>query len=274
LFSATPAKSKKFYWLISFNIAFNKNRVVSLVPPENNPTPASGNAFPRFGDHVSIQHIVGLPYAQIVGRPYRRDSAGNIVYDANGFPSKNGVIPVPLGSAIYKTTGGFSNEFNYNNFFLSFLFDFKYGAKIYSGTNLLHYYLGHHIKTLEGRESGYLGNGVTEEGKPNMKSVSAQDYFKEISFGQQQVSEEFVYDASFIKFRSISFRYSIDPSVFKKGVIKALTISVVARNISTIVKHTPNIDPESNLNNTNAQGLELSGYPAVRSIGFNVNVKF
>ncbi|MEP7145182.1 MAG: hypothetical protein ABI707_20015 [Ferruginibacter sp.] len=40
------------------------------------------------------------------------------------------------------------------------------------------------------------------------------------------------------------------------------------------MKHTPNIDPESNLNNTNAQGLELAGYPAVRNYGFNVNVKF
>lgn len=274
LFTATPVKSKKISWQSSFNIAFNKNRVLALVPPENHPTPVSVDAFPRFGDYVSIQHIVGLPYAQIVGRPYKRDSAGNIVYDDNGFPSHENVLPIPLGSAIYKTTGGFSNEFNYNNFSLSFLFDFKYGAKIYSGTNLLHYYLGHHIKTLEGRESDYIGRGVTEDGKPNMKGVDSQNYFKELSFGQHQVSEEFVYDASFIKFRSLSFGYSVGPSVLKKGIIKALTITVVARNIATLMKHTPNIDPESNLNNTNAQGLELSGYPVVRSIGLNVNVKF
>jgi hypothetical protein len=48
----------------------------------------------------------------------------------------------------------------------------------------------------------------------------------------------------------------------------------VARNVATLVKHTPNIDPETNLNATNGQGLELSGYPAQRNIGFNVNVKF
>jgi hypothetical protein len=39
------------------------------------------------------------------------------------------------------------------------------------------------------------------------------------------------------------------------------------------MKHVPNIDPESNLNATNGQGLELSGFPAFRSYGFNVNVK-
>ena len=87
---------------------------------------------------------------------------------------------------------------------LSFLFDFKYGAKIYSGTNFMYYYYGQHIKTLEGRETGYIGKGVTEDGKPNTKSVASQDYFKELSFGQHQVSEEFVYDAGFIKFRSLS----------------------------------------------------------------------
>jgi len=48
----------------------------------------------------------------------------------------------------------------------------------------------------------------------------------------------------------------------------------VGRNLATLMKHTPNIDPESSINNTNGQGLELSGYPPVRSWGFNINLKF
>ena len=56
--------------------------------------------------------------------------------------------------------------------------------------------------------------------------------------------------------------------------MKGLSVSFVARNLWTIMKHTPNIDPESAINNTNAQGLELNGYPATRNIGFNINVKF
>ena len=274
LLTAIPVRTGKFSWHSSFNIAFNKNEVLALIPPANNPTPVSNDAAPRFGNFVSIQHIVGLPYAQIVGRPYKRDSTGQIVYDANGFPSQKDVLPVPLGSSIYKTTGGFSNELSYKNITLCFLFDFKFGAKIYSGTNFMYYYYGHHIKTLEGRETGFIGKGVTEHGQPNTISVASQDYFKELSFGQQQVSEEFVYDASFIKFRSLSLGYSVPQSLLNKGFIKGFSISVVARNIAILMKHTPNIDPESNLNNTNAQGLELSGYPPVRNIGLNVNVKF
>src|SRR4030095_673642 len=160
---------------------------------------------------------------------------------------------------------------SYKNFTLSFLFDFKYGAKIYSSTNVMYYYYGHHIKTLEGRETGYIGRGVTEDGKPNTTSVPSQDYFKRLG---DVIGEEFVYDASFIKFRALSLGYSVPQSLLKKGFIKGFSFSVVARNIATLMKHTPNIDPESNLNNTNAQGLELSNYPPVRSIGFNVNFKF
>jgi hypothetical protein len=40
------------------------------------------------------------------------------------------------------------------------------------------------------------------------------------------------------------------------------------------MKHIPNVDPESSINNTNGQGLELTGYPATRSWGFNINAKF
>ena len=60
----------------------------------------------------------------------------------------------------------------------------------------------------------------------------------------------------------------------KMKVVKGLSVSLVGRNLWTILKHTDNIDPESAYNNTNGQGLELNGYPATRNVGFNVNVKF
>jgi hypothetical protein len=179
-----------------------------------------------------------------------------------------------LGSGVYKQTGGFSNDFHYKDFSLSFLIDFKYGAKIYSGTNLLLYNYGLQKTTLQGRVGGYIGKGVLADGHPNTTAVNAQTYFQDLSVLGDQIAEEFVYDASFIKLRSLSLAYSFPHSILKSGFIKGVSISLVARNIATLMKHTPNIDPESNLNNTNGQGLELSGYPAVRSMGVNVNLKF
>ena len=92
----------------------------------------------------------------------------------------------------------------------------------------------------------------------NNVAVNAQDYHKGIV--NNNIAEEFVYNASFIKLRELSLGYTFPQSVLNKmKVVKGLSVS---------------FDPESAYNNTNGQGLELNGYPATRNVGFNVNVKF
>jgi hypothetical protein len=94
----------------------------------------------RWGNEVNISNVVGLPYGQIMGYTYQRDSRGDIVFGDNGEPKQTGVVP--LGSGMYKWTGGLSQTFRYKKFKLDFLFDYKFGAKLYSQTNLLLYYYG------------------------------------------------------------------------------------------------------------------------------------
>ncbi|HEV3414143.1 MAG TPA: SusC/RagA family TonB-linked outer membrane protein [Puia sp.] len=275
--TAVPLQRGDFKWNVSFNLAINDNKVLYLG---GMPSIVIGGAYPRWGSEVSISNVVGMPYGQIMGFDYKRDSRGNIIYSDGvsnpapaGEPEQTGVVP--LGSTVYRQTGGLINEIHYKGWSLGFLVDFKYGAKIYSGTNLLLYYYGLSKVTLQGREGGYLGKGVTESGKPNSISVPAQQYFQDISAsGTDHIAREFVYDASFIKWRSVSVSYTVPGTVLQKRFIKELTVSLVGRNLAVLMKHTPNIDPESSLNNTNGQGLELSGYPAVRTMGVNVGMKF
>jgi TonB-linked SusC/RagA family outer membrane protein len=277
LLTAVPIKTQYFRWNFSFNFADNDNKVLYLGGPSSI---VIDGAYARWGSEVSISNVVGRPYGQIMGFAYRRDNRGNIIYSDGisnpapaGEPEQTGVIP--LGSSMYKETGGLTNEFHYRNFSLSFLVDFKYGAKIYSGTNLLLYYYGLQQKTLQGREDGHIGKGMMENGHPNSIAVPAQQYFQDISAGgSDHIAEEFVYDASFIKLRALSLSYEVPASWFKDGVVKGMNISLTGRNLAVLMKHTPNIDPESGINNTNGQGLELSAYPATRSFGFNLNLKF
>ncbi len=270
LFNATPVKSHNFTWNTSFNVGINDSKVLDLGGLS---AITVGGAFPRWGDATAIQEVVGYSYSQIVGWAYKRDAKGSIVYDSKGMPERSATV-VPLGSGIYKTTGGFSNEFHYKDFTLSLLFDFKYGAKIYSQTNLLLYNDGLQKTTLQGRDGGYVGPGVAEDGSPNKVSVNAQTYWGNLAAGSSYVTEEFVYDASFIKLRNASLSYSLPGSLIRKTPFKGLTFSVVGRNLAILMKHTPNIDPESNLNASNGQGLELTGYPSMRNLGFNLNIKF
>jgi hypothetical protein len=49
----------------------------------------------------------------------------------------------------------------------------------------------------------------------------------------------------------------------------------VANNVAILKKWVPNIDPESTgFASDNIIGLEATGIPTTRSIGFNLNVKF
>lgn len=270
LLTGTPVKTRNFEWNTSFNFAYNNSKVLSLGGLQSI---VIDGAYPRWGSEVNISNVVGMSYGQIMGYAYKRDASGKKIFDSNGEPVPTDVVP--LGSGVYKQTGGFSNDLHYKNFSLSFLFDFKYGAKIYSGTNLLLYYYGLQKETLAGRDGGYVGQGVTTDGKANTTKIDAQKYFQDISAsGADHIAQEFVYDASFIKLRSLSIGYSLPAGALKNSFIKGLSISLVGRNLATLVKHTPNIDPESSVNNTNGQGLELSGFPPVRNYGLNLNVKF
>jgi hypothetical protein len=82
----------------------------------------------------------------------------------------------------------------------------------------------------------------------------------------------FVYDASFIKFRQFTLGYTFPASMFNNR-IKGATLSIVGRNLFTLMKKTDNIDPEASYSGY-TQGLELGGVPPIRSYGLNLNVKF
>lgn len=261
-----PVNTRDFTWNTSINLANNTSKVLSLGGAESmtlDGAEAAGNG--------SVKHIVGERYGKIFGNKYKTDANGNRVFDEKGLPMRSDEQEV-LGDGVYKLTGGFKNDFTYKDFSLSFLLDFKFGAKLFSGTNMNLYSTGLHKNTMEGRENGIVGVGVNEAGQPNTISVDAQTYWQHIA--SQGITEEFVYSSDFIKLRELSIGYSLPKSLLSKTPIRSLYISLVGRNLWTIMKHTPNIDPESAYNNTNGQGLELNGYPVTRNIGFNLNVKF
>lgn len=276
MLSGVPVQTRDFTWNSSFNLAINDNKVLELGGAESL---VLDGGYARSGD-VSIQVVKDKSYGQIYGYKYQRDDQGKVVFK-DGIAQRSAEKEY-LGSGVYKTTGGWRNDFSYKNWTFAFLLDFKLGAKIFSGTNMGLYSSGLHKNTLQGRESDptkdkIVGNGVmlNSEGKyvPNTVGVSAQDYWTGIV--SNSIAEEFVYNASFLKLREVSLGYTLPKSIFaNQNVVKSITLSLVARNLWTIVKHTDNIDPESAYNNSNAQGLELNGYPATRSFGFNVNVKF
>jgi TonB-linked SusC/RagA family outer membrane protein len=270
-----PVYSRDFRWNTTLNFAINNSEVIFLG--DGVETLSIDGAQARSGN-VWVQNIVGRTYGQLVGYKYKRHN-GEIVYK-DGYAQREDEVS-ELGSGVYKWTGGWNNRITYKNVSLDFLVDFKFGAKLFSGTNYNLTSNGLHKKTLQGRETAgngtIVGNGVMDDGNgnyvKNTVAVTAQSYWQNLV--GSNIGEEFIYDASFIKLREVALGYTFPKSILgKQPYIKELGIALVGRNLWTILKHTDNIDPESAINNTNGQGLELNGYPATRSIGLNVNIKF
>ncbi|MCI7653762.1 MAG: SusC/RagA family TonB-linked outer membrane protein [Bacteroidales bacterium] len=271
MIDAYPLKSPEFEWNTTFNVAYNDNNVKDLGEGVDR---LSINGAQSRNGNVFVYNIVGHPYGMIVGNKYKRDANGNIVMQ-NGLPLAGD--QTTLGNGVYRWTGGWHNSFTYKGITLAFLIDFKFGAKIFSGTNYQLTYYGMHKNTLYGRDAAnptgtFVFPGVNTDGSKNATAVKPQDYYQAIC--NNNIVEDFVYSADFIKLRELSLGYDFKRLLPSLTWLKGLNVSFVARNLWTIMKHTPNIDPESAINNSNGQGLELNGYPATRNIGFNVNLKF
>ncbi len=263
LLSLEVIRGKNFGWTTSANIAINQSEVVALAGDLTTLQVDQSRTLSAF-----VHQTVGLPFANIKAFDYKRDAQGRILLN-NGLPQQGELLD--MGSGVHNVTGGWNNEIRFGNIRLGALIDYKFGGKIFSATNVYAYGLGVHKATLEGREGTITAEGIDEAtGEANQVAVTAQQYYN----AYNDISSEFVYDASFIKLRQLTLGFSIPSASLQRLGIQGLTISAVGRNLAILMKKTDNFDPESNFNNSNAQGLELAGLPTTRSLGLSLNVKF
>ncbi len=271
LLTGTPVRTKSFSWDASLNFSYNKSKIVHITDHVRSfivATSRTGAAGDE-GSPAFIYQEVGEPYGIIKGYSFQRDENGEIIFDRNGFPRKGEIKK--LGVGVHPYTAGFANSFSYRGFHLNVFIDGKFGGSMFSGTNDMAYFLGTHVGTLPGREEGVTGKGVKSDGSPNDRSVPAMEYYMYLA---NNISEAFVYDASFVKLRELSLGYSFPETITGKFGLSQLTLSIVGRNLATLYDKIPMVDPESGYTSGNAQGLEQWGLPATRSWGFNLNVKF
>ena len=119
-------------------------------------------------------------------------------------------------------------------------------------------------------QDGIIVEGVTESGSKNEKVVSAEKYYHRI----YSIAESNVYDASYVKLREVALSYRLPRLWTQKLHLQEASVTLTGRNLWTIYKSVPNIDPESALTTGNAQGVEAYSLPTTRSFGVNLSVKF
>lgn len=288
-----PIQVKDFSWDLNLNFSKNSNKVKKLVDGmdmfELEKAPWLD---------VQVAAKVGENFGSIVGPDFKRSPNGDVLISAQtGLPEYDKSNHV-LGNASWDWTGGASTTLTYKNLSLSAIFDVKVGADLYSMSARAAYESGKSKETLAGREewymseeqrqaagiakgsaawkptAGFVAPGVIDNGdgtyRANDIRINPEDYWMSVS---RNAPSMFIYDNSYVKCRELTLSYNV-PKLWLKDVVKGLTLSFVARNPFIVWKNIPNIDPDSNYNNTTGMGMEYGSLPSRKSYGFNVNVKF
>ncbi len=256
-------KTPSFSWNIGYNFAYNQSEVLNL---------SDGITTKRLeGDRNSNASVVlekGQPFGVIKAYDYLRDENGKILVSSEGKFMRGNLIVA--GQGVAPTSMGLSNDFTYKNLTLSVFVDAKFGGEIYSATNQLGTRYGLSEITLAGREGGITVTGTDPTGAAVNEQVSAYDYWR----SYRDITSNFVYNADFVKLRAVSLSYNFPKTFLAHSPFQSISLAFSAHNLWTIYSNTPNIDPESNYSNSNAQGLERASMPLTRNYGLTLNVKF
>lgn len=89
-------------------------------------------------------------------------------------------------------------------------------------------------------QDGIMVEGVTESGSKNEEVVSAEKYYHRI----YSIAEANVYDASYVKLREVALSYRLPRLWTQKLHLQEASVTLTGRNLWTIYKSVPNIDPE------------------------------
>lgn len=307
--TGVPVARPDFLWQVTANYSRNKNILVELVEGTDQLSlfRARNNVRVVAREGEEWGQIIGSPFLREPlydsNGDLQFDEDGEIIRDPNGRIVHNNGEPVEgedtvLGKATPDWTGGLMNTLTYRNWTLNFSVDIRWGGQFASETNRDLYNLGLHKWSLQGRaecdaaprdsEGGwlscYVGEGVMQARDSNDDLIFDEDghpvYVPNTvpdtpdSYDLSNAGEAFVFDADVIYMRSIRLSYRLPSELISRVGMRGATVSIVTRNPFTIYSATPNVDPTTGMNRNDSSGIEDTGAPATRNIGFSVNLQF
>ncbi|MEP7229690.1 MAG: SusC/RagA family TonB-linked outer membrane protein [Ginsengibacter sp.] len=272
LLTGTPAITRNFRWSVSYNMAWNKNEILSLAPGLTTLTIGSG-----ISGGVNIISQVGLPYATLQAPVFLKDAKGIQVYNSTSGYEQS--VRENLGVANPPYIMGLTNDFKYKRFSLNILLDAKFGSVGYS--NLWQYAsrFGLTKETLPGRENGLELSGVDQNGAPFSKTwaVDLLDTYYN-NRGNNYAGSVNVFKTDFVKLRSVILSYNLPVDKLKLIKIQSASLSIVSRNLAILYRDKrvkeAGLDPEFGQTVSNTTGTSGTGEPRTRDIGLNLNIKF
>lgn len=288
-------KGEKFSWNSSFNIAFNRNKVLALNDDE--PNLLSRVTWGNFNNAFPYIAVPGKPIAQFYGMkfdgvyqysdfdvqpngsyvlkpnvPNNGNPRANILpgdirfKDINGDGQIDDADRSVIGDPNPVHIGGFSNNFSYGNFDLNVFLQWSYGNDILNA-NRIEFEGGDPTQRNLLNMFASFANRWTPENQTN-------DLYRLGGQGPAYYSSRTIEDGSFIRLKTVSLGYKLPVSVMKSLKMKSLRFSVSAQNLITWTKYS-GLDPEVSTRHTAlTPGFDWSPYPRPRSVTIGLNANF
>lgn len=283
----------QFAWNSSFNISFNRNKVLALTENQEAFTSTSGGVFAaapkwitRIGQPIAMFYGVlfdglyqledfdVLPNGTYVLKP---EVAGNGTTRANIRPgdvklvdiNKDGTINTSdftvMGDPNPDFIGGFNNNFVYKGFDLNVFFQFSYGNDVLNA-NRITFEGGMNLPSNTNMFAEYVNRWTPDN--PNTVINRRGGH------GLEYTNSRYIEDGSFLRLKTVSLGYSIDNRLLQKIKVKSLRVYVSAQNLYTWTKYR-GLDPEVAVQYTTlTPGFDYSPYPRAKTLIFGLNLSF
>ncbi|WP_300027114.1 SusC/RagA family TonB-linked outer membrane protein [uncultured Maribacter sp.] len=274
----SPIISQNFKWNSTFNFSTNKSTVESLPQDEGRLTLAYSRIYDSQNQTVFLQAEEGGRVGDLYGTGYLKNENGDFILTDEGRYIPDNELQ-KLGNYNPDFMLGFNNQFNYKNWNMGFLLDWRQGGIIVSRTRALGNVGGQLAETAFRPETGIVPEGVVNTGtddnpvyEANTVAVSAESYYRQ--FYDRNHEENNTYDASFLKLRQLSIGYTFNNlSLFNQDA--TLSLSLIGKNLFAITEN-PHFDPEQLAVQGQGfiSGVEDMSYATTRSIGFKAGFNF
>ena len=280
-------KTRNFQWSTSFNIAFNRNKILGLVDNQNS-LQTSVSWETKFNSQFPYISQVGKPTGMMYGFIYEgtykpedfnadgslRDGIpaykgntmqpGDLKYrDMNGDGKIDDYDRTLIGCGQPLHTGGFNNSFNWKNFDLNIFFSWSYGNDILNANRLV-FESGWKAQT--NQFSTFANRWTPDNPTSDIPRTSAT--------GSEEYSSRVIEDGSYLRLKNVSLGYTIPSRQLRKAGISSMRIYVSADNIWTLTNYS-GPDPEvSTRNSVLTPGFDWSAYPRAYGFTAGVNITF
>ena len=261
---STVNTTETLKWRTDFNISFNRNKVTDL---QYTNVYYFGRIYSNNQDVAIVKE--GLPLGSFFGYVSEGvdPESGNLKYkDVN----ENGIFDpgdrTVIGDANPDFIFGLTNTFSWRRFDLNFFFQGSYGNDVYNATRI----------DLEGMfDSKNQSTAVLRRWTPNNRNTDIPRAVGGGNVDNVRNSTRFVEDGSYLRLKSITFTYNLNPERLKRLGISKFALYTTGQNLLTFTKYS-GFDPEVNAFGLSATelGVDYGTYPQARTLTVGLNVEF